>query len=655
MGARAALVRLVGAAPTVLGAVLAGMADDHRLLAIDEALASRDRDLIRVGFDLNDIRILLNRGADPQKLRASRYRGIVADDDPDPPPIDPDPPPENWRALALAECLDSAPRSGERAATTGEGDTSAAAGGSGRPPPANQSTGTFDANGRRVIRHDPGRLPKVLDELGAALAEDDCDLFVYAGRLVRIYSPPTTTRGGVVRARGALVLHPVEGAHLVEVAGRAARHERFNARAGDYRPCDCPRRVADAYLARGHFPELRQLNGFVEAPVVTGNGRLIDRPGFDAETGVFLAFARIDGYRRPPARPTKAEAAAAAARLLEKVSSFPFVGAADRSAFLAGVLTGLLRRLLPAAPMVAITAPAPGTGKTLILETFALIAMGRRASVLSLGHDDTETEKRLAGVLLAGDACIALDNIERPLRGELLCQVASQQFVRLRPLGASGMVSLPTHALIVATGNNLAIVGDLKRRVTMVRLDAREERPEQRRFDRDHLEFVLQNRGEMIGDALTICLGYLAAGAPSVDALPPLGGFGEWDRMVRRPLAWLGLADPLEASEGLREQDPDIEATRLLFASWAAAFGGEPRSAAEVVSASLDSKPMTSEFVHGELRDALQLVCAEKPNARRLGYWLRAHRDRIVDGLALRHAGAEAHTARWRVVHSINE
>jgi len=103
VGARAALVRLVGAAPTVLGAVLAGMADDHRLLAIDEALASRDRDLIRVGFDLNDIRILLNRGADPQKLRASRYRGIVADDDPDPPPLDPDPPPENWRALALGE------------------------------------------------------------------------------------------------------------------------------------------------------------------------------------------------------------------------------------------------------------------------------------------------------------------------------------------------------------------------------------------------------------------------------------------------------------------------------------------------------------------------------------------------------------------------
>jgi len=107
VGARDALVRLVGAAPTVLGAVLAGMADDHRRRGIDEPLASRDRDLIRVGFDLNDIRILLNRGADPQKLRASRYRGIVADDDPDPPPLEAGPPPANWRDIAMIECLDS--------------------------------------------------------------------------------------------------------------------------------------------------------------------------------------------------------------------------------------------------------------------------------------------------------------------------------------------------------------------------------------------------------------------------------------------------------------------------------------------------------------------------------------------------------------------
>ena len=38
-------------------------------------------------------------------------------------------------------------------------------------------------------------------------------------------------------------------------------------------------------------------------------------------------------------------------------------------------------------------------GKTLLLESLAILATNRRASVLSLGHDDADTEKRLTGVL----------------------------------------------------------------------------------------------------------------------------------------------------------------------------------------------------------------------------------------------------------------
>lgn len=521
---------------------------------------------------------------------------------------------------------------------------------------AGSSSGTYDATGRRVIRHDPGRLPEILDELGAALAELDGNLFVYAGRPVRLYPSPASVRGGVNRPRGALILHPVDGAHLGELATRAAIHERYDARSEGYKACDCPRRVADAYLSRGHWPELRELVGFVEAPTVTLDGRLLTEPGHDKETGLFLAFEAIPGYVPPPDRPTMDEAADAAERLLALVAEFPFVDDADRSAMLAGALTGLLRRVLPAAPMIGITAPTPGTGKTLIAETFAVIATGRRASVLSLGNDDAETEKRLAGVLLAGDACIALDNIERPLKGDLLCQVATQQFVRLRPLGASGMVSIPTHALLVATGNNLAIVGDLKRRVVLIRMDAGQERPEQRTFNRDHLEDVFSRRGELIRDALTVTLAYVAAGAPKLPGLHPLGGFEHWDRMVRRPLVWLGLPDPLQASEGLRDQDPDLEAMRLLFSAWSEVFGAVPTTVADAVAKGMETKPMGGDYLHPELRDALQLVCTEKPNSRRLGYWLRAHRDRIVDGLTMKQAGADGHAkvARWKVVPAGN-
>lgn len=520
-----------------------------------------------------------------------------------------------------------------------------------RPAGNRQSTGGFDANGRRVIRHEPGRLPEVLDQIGAALAEADCNLFSYASQLVRLYPAPKSTRNGVARAHGSLILHPVDGAHLGELATRAAYHERYDARSGTYKQCDCPRRAADAYLSRGNWTEQRALAGFVEAPTVTLDDRLIDQPGYDKETGLFLAFEAIPGYSPPPLKPTAQQANKAVDDLLQSVIHFPFVDESDRSAFLAGVMSGLLRRILPAAPMMAITAPTPGTGKTLIAETFAIVATGRRASVLSLGHDDAESEKRLAGVLMAGDACITLDNIERPLKGDLLCQVCTQQFVRLRPLGASGMVNIPTHALLVATGNNLSIVGDLKRRVVLIRMDAGQERPEQRSFDCDHLEYVQTHRGELIRAALTITLAYLGAGAPAIPGLHPLGGFERWDRMVRRPLVWLGLLDPLKASEGLRDQDPDLEAMRLLFAAWHELYGNAPKTTAEVVAAGGESAPMTSSYNNPDLRDALYLVCSEKPNPRRLGQWLSNHCDRIVDGLALKKAGKDSRTkvVRWSV------
>jgi putative DNA primase/helicase len=518
----------------------------------------------------------------------------------------------------------------------------------------NDSADAFDANGKRVIRHDQGKLPEIVDCLVRALAEaDDLNLFVHAGRLSRVYPASEEHNGSVHRPKGTLILHDVDAAHLSECAGRAAGHEKYDGRIDKYRRIDCPRKVTEALLARGHFPELRRLNGFVEAPIVTQDGKLIDCPGYDQNTGLFLAFGDIAGYRRPPKSLNKAKAKQAADLLLKWIEQFPYVSDDDRSAALSMLITSLVRRVLPAAPMFAITAPSAGTGKTLLANTGPVLSTGRVGSVLSLGHDDAEAEKRLGGVLLAGDGAILLDNIERPLSGDLLCQVLTQPSVRLRPLGGSGMASVPTNSLIIATGNNLAVLGDLKRRVALIRLDAGEERPEQRKFSRDHLEDIFANRGALIAAALSIPLAYQSAGSPAIDGLYPLGGFEQWDAMVRRPLVWLGFPDPLLASEGLREQDPDLDAMRQLFGAWESAFGSTPKTVAEIVAAGMDTfmEPNSSGPVHPELRDALQLVCSEKVNSRRLGYWLRAHRDRIIDGMQLVQMGWDGHAkiAKWSI------
>jgi hypothetical protein len=517
--------------------------------------------------------------------------------------------------------------------------------------------GKFRADGKRVIQHDPGRLPEVLDEIGAALAEfcaQGGNLFRWGAGLSRVYVYPDSLDGPVKRWAGSVTLHPVEAPHLRELAGRAALHERYDGRAEKYKQCDCPDTAAKAYLARGSWPEIPALNGFVEAPTLTLNGRVLDVPGYDAATGLFLAYDSIPGYQPPPLAPSMQQAAEAADVLAKAVGTFPFVSPADLSATLSGMILAVLRRSLPSAPMLAVTAPTPGTGKTLLTDTISLLATGRRASVMSVGHDEIEADKRLAGALLAGDAMLNLDNVERPLGGDLLCQVLSQPVLKTRPLGGSAMVDVPTCAIIAATGNNLSIQGDLKRRVTMIRMDAELERPELRPFDGEpHLDMILRRRGELIRAALTIPLAYLAAGAPKMKPTP-LGGFEDWDRLARRPLLWLGLADPMEASGLLRDQDPDMETIRAVLVAWFDVFAGDAVSAADVVreGMALGEGMDVSNPTHPELREALLLVSGgRQPTSQKLGYWLRAHKDRIVDGKRLSMLKADRNgISRWQLV-----
>lgn len=517
--------------------------------------------------------------------------------------------------------------------------------------------GSFDADGQRVIRHDAGELPRVLDEIGAALSEfcaKGGNLFRWGAGLARVYVLPAAVDGPVKRWAGAVTLHPVGAPHLTELAGRAAVHEKWDGRAEKYKRCDCPSKAAEAYLARGSWPELPALNGFVESPTLTIDGRVLDRPGYDSSTGLFLAFDAIPGYTTPPRAPTMRDAVDAVDVLIRAIDTFPFVSPADQMAAVSGLLLAVVRRSLPSAPMLAVTAPTPGTGKTLLTDTMSLLATGRRASVMSIGHDEIEADKRLAGALLAGDQMLNLDNVERPLGGDLLCQVLSQPVLKTRPLGGSAMVDVPTHTIIAATGNNLSIQGDLKRRVTMIRMDAKLERPELRAFEGEpHLDKMLRLRGELIRAALTIPLAYLAAGAPKTRGAV-LGGFEDWDRLCRRPLVWLGLADPLEASSLLREQDPDLETTRALLTAWMDKFAGDAVTASDVVregDAVGEGMDPTAP-VNPALREALRMVSGGRQiTAQKLGYWLRAHKDRIVDGLRVALLPPDRNgISRWQVV-----
>lgn len=503
---------------------------------------------------------------------------------------------------------------------------------------------TKDDDGRPVIRLTKGKLHDILDQADVALGSRDKQVFDHFGRMVRVTDPDEQIEdGGVKRQAGAILLRDVTVANLCDRLSRVAGWEKYDSRAQDYVRADVPRGVAESMLARaGEWRSIPRLQGFVEAPTLRGDGTVFDVPGYDARSQLFFVGSIPPGYTKPAE--TKKAAEESIEKFLELFRDIPTDSTCDRAAIVSAVLTALVRRVLPSAPLIGITAPMPGTGKSLVADAISIIATGRRAAVLGLGQDEAEGDKRLLGALLAGDPVIAIDNVERPLFGDLLCQTLTQPTLRIRPLGSPALVSTPTNTLLIATANNLDVRGDLRRRVVLVRLDAKMERPETRKFDTDLLETVTKRRGEFVSAALTIMRAYLNAGCPDTGATP-YGSFEHWSKWCRASVMWLGFPDPLSASEALRDQDPDLVVQRQLFTAWERIFGNEPVTASDVIFNSVSPE-------NSDLHAALDTVCAERVAARRLGSWLRRHRNRVVDKMRLEDSGLDTKSKvmMWRVV-----
>ena len=338
-----------------------------------------------------------------------------------------------------------------------------------------------DDDSRPVIRLKVGELERVVDEVERALIAADRGVYQRANLLVAVGSAPIITSDRrKVLARQIL---PIGEHRLLELVTSAICFEKWDSRAGDFVPANPPMmlvRTLEDRRGRFRFPPL---SGLVNAPTMRADGSLLTVPGYDAATGL-LFDPGDDAFPPIPARPSRSDAVEALRLIKGLLDGFPFIGAPDRSVALAAILTATVRRSLPTAPMFGFTAPTPGSGKTKLADIASIIATGREAGVISQGRTDEETEKRI-GALLLGGAAIAIDNVEQPVGGDLLCQLLTQQTVRLRVLGKSDVPEMPTNVSVTVTGNNLTILGDLARRTLICRLDPGVERPELREFDFD--------------------------------------------------------------------------------------------------------------------------------------------------------------------------
>jgi putative DNA primase/helicase len=494
-----------------------------------------------------------------------------------------------------------------------------------------------------VIHLIEGERHRIVDEAEEALvAAGGFDIYQRDAAMVRpvMHRLPAATRHGIKRTTAAWRLMAVKPLYLIEMLGRVARFQTYDRRRRDWIDKDCPSVIGETLLAREGAWRVPVLLGVVHIPQLRADGSLLTTPGYDPQTQLLF---KPDGehFLDIPDQPGQDDARRALETVKQSIATFPFNTEADRSVALSLLLTGVCRRTLDFAPLHAMTSPAPGTGKSLLVDLASILLSGQPAPVLSAESDAAEFEKRLGTCLMAGDAVISFDNCTKPLDHALLCQALTQSRLNLRVLGHSQNRDMTMSALLTATGNNLILQGDLPRRSLHCAIDAKVERPELRVFPGTHIQTEFpRRRGELVAALLTILRAYHVSG--EVSSKPPLGGFEMWSCWVRDALIWLDCADPCDTIEVIRTGNPEREKHEAVVLAWRDRFGlGTEVTVRQLIEAAAPGQFVLQQpSASQRLSDAL-LGVAEDGRHRgsistdRLGRWLSRVNGKFEKGLRI--------------------
>jgi len=498
------------------------------------------------------------------------------------------------------------------------------------------------SNGRPTIRLAQGDLPRIVDEC--------TDVVVAEGEIYQL-------KDQLVRVTDQGRLAPVEPDWTVDYLQRHAEFERFQN--NEWRRTDLPLKYARTILAKRGELGLPELVGIVHGPFVRSDGTVVSDPGYDAATQVLY---RPTDSAAPTVRPhlTVAMAEEVLHRLWAPFRKFPFAGDVDRGSVLALLLTAALRVGLPTSPGGLIESHEAGSGKTLCAQAIANLT-GVPAVPQALSQYEEETRKSLFSAGRAGVPCVLYDNVgrDRALDSASLAMVLTSGTIADRVLGESTYSTVPFRTLLIFTGNNVRVVGDLNRRLLRARITPNVENPWRRVFD-----FCPRALTAATWLTLRVCALELVGAALAAGPVPLDGGSGypEWDRLVRATVCWVathldigvGFADPARSLIAGYEEDPERDVLQRLLTSWYRAVGPNGVTLAQLVDT------IKADFVvavinedgqqqaHRQLREVLTEIDPSL-NKHAIGIYLSQQEGRIVDGLELTTAGKQSGSTRWVV------
>ncbi|GAA4435818.1 hypothetical protein [Bremerella cremea] len=481
---------------------------------------------------------------------------------------------------------------------------------------------------------------------GANAIDEKIRLFVRGGVLVQVIEQDK------VGDCQSLVIRDIPSCMVRERITQACRlvTETETEEGVEVKPVRPPGWLIDGIFRRGSYDrQIKPLAGIIEAPTLRVDGSIIQAPGYDAETG--LVYRPSAKYPTVIESPTQQEAHDAVTTLLEVLVDFPMQDEADRSAWLALVLTMVGRPCIAGnVPLFAVTANIRGAGKSLLVDAATLIAYGHRAARKTFTRDDDEMRKVITAVALAAIPSVLFDNVDIQMGGASLDAAITSTVWSDRVLGQSRMTGdLPMQVVWSATGNNLAFGSDIGRRVLPIRLNSLLETPETRNgFQHPNLlEWIERNRPRLAVAALTILRAYFLAGTPQQNG-GQWGSFESWSEIARGALVWAGAADPLPTREtALASDDTVILLSKLILGIAETDPTGIGLTTKEIEQATFgnDAHTPRSEV----LLEAVTEICGDGFNNRKFGRRVRNLSKRVWKGQFIDSTLDRTGVQRWRV------
>ncbi|MEU8663346.1 hypothetical protein [Actinoplanes philippinensis] len=460
---------------------------------------------------------------------------------------------------------------------------------------------------RRVkVGTGPESIRTLKRELTAGLLPDT---YVSGGALVHM----ETVSGGLTGAAdedsplpvAASVVHPPGLAALLAEHATVYRKKTRKNEAGEVETydeeCTPSREVLASVLVGKTWPGVPTLRGIIGAPVLRRDGTLLQTPGYDPATGLYLA-SKVDLPPVPEA-PTSEQVAAARTFLLDRfLRDFPWAGPADKANYVALLVTPILRHFTRSlTPFGLIDATMPSSGKTILTAGPGML-YGQK--VLTWPDDDGELKKSITAVFTEQVGVVIWDNLTEGtvIDSAVLAQLITSREWSDRQLGASRNIGSINDRLWMATGNNLQVGGDMASRTVRVHLDPNMPHPESRDQtgfgipQLDHWILDPANQLTVLWHLLVLVLDWTRRGATKAVAMS-MRQFTPWAQAVGGLLEHHGIAGFLTNIADVRAADEDETRWRGFLATWHDRHGGKEMTAAELRR---DAEPVQ---IGGELHD----------------------------------------------------